>query len=81
MTLKEFIDITVGEHEDPLTAITVFDYDGNFIYWSELRICDYYHIRDWSVERIRVTQNGEVEITLNGGNFEEHRLLNVYPAR
>ena len=81
MTLKEFIDITVGEHEDPLTAITVIDYDGNYIYWSELRICDYYHIWDWPVERIRVTQNGEVEITLNGGNFEEHHLLNVYPAR
>jgi len=81
MKLKELIDITVGEHKDPLTAITLVDYDGNYIYWSELLICDYYHIWDWPVERIRITQNGEMEITLNGGNFNEHYLLHVNPAR
>ena len=81
MTLKDFVDITVGENEDPLTAITVIDSDGNFLYWSELRMCDYYHIQNWPITRIRVTQEGEVELTLNGGNFEEHHLLNVYPAR
>lgn len=81
MTLKEFVDITVGEYEDPLTAITVIDYDGNYMYWSELRMLDYYHIQNWPIIKIRVTQQGLVELTLNGGNFEEHHLLNVYPAQ
>lgn len=77
MTLKELIDITVGENDDPLTDIFLVDFDGNYIYWSKLYILDYYHVRDWTVEQIRVTQNGGMEITLNGGNFEEHHLLNV----
>lgn len=78
MILKEFIDITIGENKDPLTAITLMDEDGNWINWSELFILDYYRLSTWLISQIRVTEYGSVELTLLGGNFRNFCFHNVH---
>ncbi len=77
MKLCEVLSIMEPEEEDVL-VYTLEDMDGNWIHRDDLFILDYYQMRNWQVEKIKIAPYGEVAFVLNGGNFNDFHFRNVH---
>ena len=77
MKLEELLHVMTLDNADPVNY-TIFDLDGNWVNRDELFVLDYYQMREWLVERIRVHEDGSVDIVVNSGNLVNFRIRNVH---
>ena len=64
--------------EDEILDYTIEDLDGNWIMRDDLYILDFYQVRNWRVEKIKVAPSGTITFILNGGNFKDFHFRNVH---
>ena len=77
MKLEEVLQVMTLDNADPVNY-TIVDLDGTWINRDELFILDYHQMREWLVERIRVHEDGSVDIIVNGGNLINFRIRNAH---
>ena len=64
--------------EDDVLDYAIEDLDGNWIMRDSLYILDFYQVRKWKVNKIKVAPDGVVTFILNGGNFRDFHFRNVH---
>ncbi len=64
--------------EDDILDYTIEDLDGNYIMRDSLYILDFYQVRNWKVNKIKVAPDGGITFILNSGNFKDHHFRNVH---
>lgn len=76
---EDLMSILKNDDDDkaPLIKYTVEDYDGNQINAEDLYILDFYQMREWLVDSVRIDEWGRATIVLNGGNFKNFHFRNV----